>query len=171
MNDKTVMHRPWERLDWPATLIPELRRIPFAPNFNPTKIKMTSSLRSLRSAGLLALAVSAAALTTLSAAEVSKSSIRADDKLKETELPALAKISAEDAIKAALAAAPGKVLKVELEAEDGGLVYSVEIVGADKVVTEVEIDAGNGKVLDIDREEAKDHEQDEVKEVKKHEKN
>jgi uncharacterized membrane protein YkoI len=38
----------------------------------------------------------------------------------------------------------------ELEVEDGNLQYSFDIVGADKKVTEVEIDAGNGKVLATD---------------------
>ena len=38
--------------------------------------------------------------------------------------------------------------------EDGCLQYSFEIVGADKSITEVEIDAGDGKVLDTDKEEA-----------------
>jgi uncharacterized membrane protein YkoI len=38
-----------------------------------------------------------------------------------------------------------------LEVEDGSLQYSFAIVGADKKVTEVEIDAGDGKVLNIDQ--------------------
>jgi uncharacterized membrane protein YkoI len=80
-----------------------------------------------------------------------KASIRPQGKVKETDLPALAKISFDDALKAAHVAVPGGVIKAELEVEDGNLVYSFEIVGADKKVTEVEIDAGNGKVLDIDK--------------------
>jgi len=79
-----------------------------------------------------------------------KGSIRPEVKIKETELPALAKISFDEALKAAHAAAPGSVIKAELEVEDGNLQYSFEIVGTDKKVTEVEIDAGNGKVLAVD---------------------
>jgi uncharacterized membrane protein YkoI len=45
---------------------------------------------------------------------------------------------------------PGTVLKAELEVEDGCLMYSFEIVGAGKKITEVEIDAGNGKVLETE---------------------
>ena len=78
-------------------------------------------------------------------------SIRPKGELKAPEMVALAKISFTDALKAALAAAPGAVVKAELEVEDGNLQYSFEIVGADKKTTEVEIDAGNGKVLDIDK--------------------
>ena len=69
---------------------------------------------------------------------------------KPFELPALAKISFEQALKTALAAAPGKIVKAELEVEDGCLMYSFEIVTAPKTVTEVEIDAGTGAVLGVD---------------------
>ena len=78
-------------------------------------------------------------------------SIRPTGELKAQELPALAKISFEAALQIALKAAPGAVIKAELEIEDGNLLYSFEIVGSDKSVTEVEVDAGNGKVLAIDK--------------------
>ena len=77
-------------------------------------------------------------------------SIRPSGEVKPADLPALAIISFDQALKAAVAASPGSVIKAELEVENGNLMYSFEIVGADKKVTEVEIDAGNGKVLDID---------------------
>ncbi len=81
-------------------------------------------------------------------------SIRITDKVAPADLTALAKISFQQALEAALAASPGSVLKSELEVEDGTLMYSFEIVGADKAITEVEIDAGNGKVLATDKETA-----------------
>lgn len=81
-------------------------------------------------------------------------SIRPAGKIKPAKLPALAKISFESAMHAALAAAPGKIIKAELEIEDGNLMYSFEIVGDHGSVTEVEIDAGNGKVLGVDQEES-----------------
>ena len=77
-------------------------------------------------------------------------SIRPSGEVKPADLPALAKVSFEQALKAALAASAGSVIKAELEVEDGNLMYSFEIVGANKKVTEVEVDAGNGKVLDVD---------------------
>lgn len=80
-----------------------------------------------------------------------KGSIRPEGKVKKVDLPALAKISFDEALKAAHAATPGSVIKAELEVEDGNLQYSFDIVGADKKVTEVEIDAGNGKVLAVDQ--------------------
>lgn len=110
---------------------------------------------------LLALAgtvILAASLATFAPAKEEKAaaagSIRPTGKMKPADLPALAKISFEDAMKAALAAAPGKIIKAELEVEDGNLMYSFEIVGARKAITEVEIDAGNGKVLGTEQEEA-----------------
>lgn len=69
---------------------------------------------------------------------------------KPVDLPALAKIPFEKALKTALNAMPGEIIKAELEIENGNLMYSFEIVTRQKVVMEVEIDAGDGKVLDID---------------------
>jgi uncharacterized membrane protein YkoI len=78
-------------------------------------------------------------------------SIRIEGKVKKADRPALAKISFIEALKDALAVAPGDVVVGELEVEDGNLQYSFEIVGSDKKITEVEIDAGNGKVLGMDK--------------------
>jgi len=61
-----------------------------------------------------------------------------------------AKISLDSAVSEALKAVPGKVLKVELENENGYLVYGVEIAKADHQIADVKVDAGNGKVLKID---------------------
>jgi uncharacterized membrane protein YkoI len=80
-----------------------------------------------------------------------KGSIRPEGKVKKADLPALAKISFDEALKIAHATVPGSVIKAELEVEDGNLQYSFEIVGTDKKVTEVEIDAGNAAVLAVDQ--------------------
>ena len=61
----------------------------------------------------------------------------------------LAKIPFNSAISTALTAVPGKVLKAELENENGFLVYGVEIAKADRQIADVKIDAGNGKILKI----------------------
>ena len=62
----------------------------------------------------------------------------------------LAKTSFDSAVKAAITAVPGKVLKAELENENGYLVYGVEVAKADRQIADVKIDAGNGKVLKIE---------------------
>lgn len=69
---------------------------------------------------------------------------------KRVDLPALAKITFAQASQTASNAVPGNIIKAELEIEDGNLLYSFEIVTHQRVVMEVEIDAGDGKVLDID---------------------
>jgi uncharacterized membrane protein YkoI len=84
----------------------------------------------------------------------------------EARYAGMAKVSLDEAVKAALQSVPGQILKVELEDEDGYLVYGVEIAKADKQIADVKIDAGNGKLLKIDndrndgddREEAEDSE-------------
>jgi len=68
-------------------------------------------------------------------------------KQAESEYPLLAKVTLDQAMQAALASTPGKVMKVGLEDEDGFLVYGVEVVTPDKAIMEVKVDAGSGKVL------------------------
>lgn len=77
-----------------------------------------------------------------------------------TELPSLAKISYRDAVKTALAKTPGGVLEVELEDEDGYLVFCVEVVSAKGEIMEYVIDAGNGAVLEAGEEEEKEDKDD-----------
>jgi uncharacterized membrane protein YkoI len=119
---------------------------------------MNRIIRPLLSAGLLAAAIICLGNPVAGAKEdaaekaMPKGSIRIERKVREADLPALAKLSFEQALKCALAAVPGGVIKAELEVEDGNLVYSFEIVGADKSITEVEVDAGNGKVLATENE-------------------
>jgi hypothetical protein len=69
---------------------------------------------------------------------------------EQQSLASLAKISLVDAVQAALAATPGQAMKAELENENDYLVYGVEIVGADGKITDVKIDAGNGKILKVE---------------------
>lgn len=60
-------------------------------------------------------------------------------------LAPLAKVTADEASAAAQAEVPGDVQKVELDNENGSLVYSVEIGGKD-----VKVDAGTGAVLHVE---------------------
>jgi len=79
-----------------------------------------------------------------------RASIRLEKEPGDAELPDLAKISLEEALKAAQAAVPGKLLHAELEVINGGLVYTVGIVNKAHHLIEVEVDAGNGRILAID---------------------
>ena len=74
----------------------------------------------------------------------------------EADFPALAKVTWEQAVQKALAAVHGQALKIELEEEDGFLVYGVEVVTADKAIVDVKVDAGSGKILAMKRDKADD---------------
>ena len=66
----------------------------------------------------------------------------------EEELAPLAKISYDEAETAALAYLPGgTILEVELEGEDGYLVYGVDVLDAAGTPWDVKVDAGTGQVV------------------------
>jgi uncharacterized membrane protein YkoI len=71
-------------------------------------------------------------------------------------LKSLARITPEQASAAALAQVPGTVKKVELENEDGNVVYGVEIKTADGE-SDVKVDAGDGRVLHVEKEGKEDN--------------
>ena len=66
---------------------------------------------------------------------------------ESARLQSMARITPEQAKSAALAQVSGTVKKVELENEDGNVVYGVEIKTADGGERDVKVDAGNGQVL------------------------
>ena len=74
----------------------------------------------------------------------------ADDEAAEAAaLADLATITADQAQAAALAAVPGTVIQVELDNENGSVVYSVEVDTGNGII-DVKVDAGNGTVLHQD---------------------
>jgi len=75
----------------------------------------------------------------------------------EADFPDLATVSFEQAVQNALASIQGQVLKMELEDENGFLVYGIEIVTADKSIVDVKVDAGSGDVLAMDADDADEH--------------
>ncbi|MCX5109298.1 PepSY domain-containing protein [Streptomyces sp. NBC_00378] len=58
-----------------------------------------------------------------------------------------ARVDVKEAVAAAVEAVPGTVTEAELDDEDGGLVWELDVYGSDKVWHDVTVDAGNGKVL------------------------
>lgn len=77
----------------------------------------------------------------------------------EASYAGLAKVPLRQALDLGLKAQPGTPIKVELEVENGFLVYEVEMVAADKKVHEVIVDAGTGKILGS-KVDAEDHEKE-----------
>jgi hypothetical protein len=72
----------------------------------------------------------------------------------EADFPAMARITVDRAVQAALAAVQGQVLKTELEDEDGFLVYGVEVVTPSRTIMDVKVDAGSGEVLAMEQDPA-----------------
>jgi uncharacterized membrane protein YkoI len=66
---------------------------------------------------------------------------------EQAALQSLATVSQQQAEQAALAAVPGTAAETDLDEENGFVVYSVEVDGADGTVTEAVVDAGSGQVL------------------------
>lgn len=93
------------------------------------------------------IAIGGVAMSAQKANPIGSIKIKSDD---EAGFAGMAKIPFDSAVKAALTAVPGKILKVELENENGYLVYGVEVVKANRQIVDVKVDAGNGKVLKIE---------------------
>lgn len=77
-----------------------------------------------------------------------------------TPLVDLATVSEADASAAATQAAPGSVDLAELVAEDGYVVWEVEVTADDGTQTEVVVDAGDASVLEQDVEDGNDDDGD-----------
>ncbi|HEV7595573.1 MAG TPA: PepSY domain-containing protein [Gemmatimonadaceae bacterium] len=75
-----------------------------------------------------------------------------EEQAEAAQYQKLARITAAQARSAALASVPGTATGVELENEDGNLVYGVTIktTAGEK---DVKVDAGNGKVLQVEQDE------------------
>ncbi len=71
----------------------------------------------------------------------------AESKAGDSALGGLAKITPDQAKAAALAAVPGTAEKVELENENGNVVFGTEVTTASGARVDVKVDAGNGAVL------------------------
>lgn len=64
--------------------------------------------------------------------------------------PKAAGLDEAGAVERALTEVPGTVQETELEREDGKLIYEIEILTADGLEMEVEIDAETGAVLEVE---------------------
>lgn len=68
------------------------------------------------------------------------------DNVAKRKYPDLATISLQQAIEKALSETNGKILKVELEDENGFLVYGLEVVTSEQNISDIKVDAGTGKI-------------------------
>jgi uncharacterized membrane protein YkoI len=112
---------------------------------------MKKQIRRLMAVGCLAALAGIAAIPAMAQMQETApiGSIHPAGKVKRADLPTLAKISLDDAMKAAQAKVPGSVISADLKMKQGSLLYAIKIVGANKTIVGVEIDAGDGKVLEV----------------------
>ncbi len=82
-----------------------------------------------------------------------------NDDLSQAELAKQAKITEEAATKTALEKVPGTVNEVELEDEDGTVVYEFEITSTDGTQQDVKVDAQTGKIVKVEADDEEDGEE------------
>jgi hypothetical protein len=58
----------------------------------------------------------------------------------------------EDILERARAVRPGRVIEIELEREDRGIVYDLEVLDPEGQIWEIELDAASGRILEQERE-------------------
>lgn len=90
--------------------------------------------------------------------EPAHGSIRAGDDESEVRLARRAILSAAQAEQAVTGELPGRVIGTELEVENRFLVWEVKSVANDGTTTALYVDAGNGEILAMEREDDGDHE-------------
>jgi uncharacterized membrane protein YkoI len=77
---------------------------------------------------------------------------------EEATMAQEAKVSIEQAVKAATDKVKGKVIEAELEQEQGKLLWELEIVSDDKKMMEVHVDAASGMVTEVEHKGKMKHE-------------
>ncbi|MFK2825770.1 PepSY domain-containing protein [Bacillus sp. B190/17] len=75
-----------------------------------------------------------------------------DDQQEQEMLAKQAKISEKESIQIALGKVAGTVKEVELDDEDGTVIYEVKVQGKDGSEQEVKVDAQTGKVIGTEKE-------------------
>lgn len=121
-----------------------------------------------RIAVLTLIAVFGLGTMAIHAAETKKKTEKTED---QAALQKEAKISLEKAREIALKKAPGTVKSSELEREHGKLIYSFDIQTSKSGITEVNVDAIDGKIVAVEHESPKKEaaeKKKEAKEEKKH---
>jgi len=109
-------------------------------------MKNTKKLAALALGGLL-LTTSAAGIAVASGQLNGSIKITQDN---EANYATLASVTIDQAVASALKTQPGKVIKAELENENGYLVWGVE-VASNNQINEVKVDAQNAKILKIEK--------------------
>ncbi|MDX1808125.1 MAG: PepSY domain-containing protein [Sulfurospirillaceae bacterium] len=91
-----------------------------------------------------------------------KSSIQMKKDTSEADERQSAKLGVKDVIGALNSKFSGKITNIKLENIDGNLVYTAEVLGNGDTITNVFVDAGNGKIL-TSKLDKKDHSDEQEK--------
>ncbi len=94
-----------------------------------------------------------------------KSSIQMHKNASEADEVKAAKVGIDEVLANVKAKFSGKIIKVELDNEDGNLIYEAEVFQNDGKMLDVVVDAGTGQVLTSSVDKA-DHEEDDEGEEK-----
>lgn len=119
---------------------------------------------ALGSVGIAAAATGGSALANSGAPEATDVQEPSHVGSVEAPVEGLATITADEAAAAASGAVPGTVGEVELENENGSVVYSVEITDDTGAEVDVKVDAGDATILDQQADDEAE-EGDEIEEV------
>lgn len=123
------------------------------------KVLAGGALAAVLTVGTL---TSGAPIASAGSNDITGGSIQAPDREFESddrekrELRSLAGITVPDATESARGAHPGQVTKVEIEDEEGYVIYEVELAGDDGAYYEMKVDAGNGSILGSETEDDSD---------------
>lgn len=107
-------------------------------------MKKVSIITGIVIAGLIALGG-----TAISAEQANPAGSIQITNEEEAGFASMARVSMDSAINAALKEVQGKVLRAELENENGYLVYGIEIAKTGHQIVDVKVDAGDGKILKV----------------------
>jgi uncharacterized membrane protein YkoI len=112
-------------------------------------------------------------LMLVGAITLSSINVSAQEKEEKPDatLATQAKITMKKAKSIALARAPGKIEDAELEKEHGKLVYSFDIRNKRGTITEVQVNAKNGKIVSVAEENAAAEAKEKTEDAKKKGKN
>jgi len=110
-----------------------------------------NGIRYVQRGGRLTIPAASLVLFTLACTLMPQAG-KADDMDRVRELRSTASIMPlSQILRAVEKQYPGTLLEVELEEEKGQVLYEMELLGRDKVVHKIKVDASNGRILSVDR--------------------
>lgn len=105
--------------------------------------------RSFSVAAILALCLSVGAGTALADRDSSRDRDDDHERVWETRKRG-AILPLETILDGVLKSYPGEVIEIEFDDDDGQLIYEIKVLTRRGIVLEMDVDAGNGRILDLE---------------------